>query len=175
MSKGLARNDRTNSQGGNAIVEFAVIAPFLILMIVGVVDLSRYAYFSIQVANAARAGAAYGSQNNVTAFNGDGMAAAVVADVSPNPIGTITASPAPTFLYGCYDTTSASLATPFPAATNASGGCSVGTQIPVPYVKVSASGSLSSLIHAPFIPASINLTSTSIMRVQCTFGAGPAC
>jgi Flp pilus assembly protein TadG len=175
VAKGKSRNAAGRAQAGNALVEFAVIAPFMIVLIVGIIDLGRFAFFSIQVANAARAGAAYGSQSIGTAFNPTGMAAAVVADVSPNPIGTITASPAPTFLYGCYDTTNASLATPFPAATTASGGCSVSTQTPVPYVKVNATGTLSSLFKVPFIPQNITITSTSIMRVQCTVTAGAGC
>jgi Flp pilus assembly protein TadG len=162
-------------QGGNALVEFAVVAPFLILLTVGVLDLGRYAYFSIQVANAARAGAAYGSQNLVTAKNTTGMAAAVAADVSPNPIGTITASPAPTYLYGCWDTSSASLASPFPAATTAANGCSVSTQTPVPYVQVSATGQLKALINVPYLPSTITVTSTSVMRVQCQISSGPGC
>jgi Flp pilus assembly protein TadG len=45
---------------GAAAVEFALILPVLALLVLGCVDLGRFAYNYIAVQNAARAGAAYG-------------------------------------------------------------------------------------------------------------------
>jgi Flp pilus assembly protein TadG len=57
------------SQTGQALVEMALIVPILVLLIVGVIEIGRYAYISILVGNAARAGAAFGTQNLTTNGN----------------------------------------------------------------------------------------------------------
>lgn len=163
------------AQAGNAIVEFAFIAPILIVLTLGTIELGRYAYFSILVSNAARAGAAYGSMNLGTMTDDTGISNAIAQDSSPNPIGTIAASPAPTYLYACYDTSNAALATPFPVGTVAgTQGCSVSTQTPVPYVQVTATGSLKPLF-ALFSTNNITVQSTVYMRVQCLLGTGVIC
>lgn len=163
-------------QRGNAIVEFAIIAPLLMLLTLGTIELGRYAYFAIIVSNAAESGAAYGSRDIGTAHDGTGMANAIAADASPNPIASVTANPAPTYLYACYDTTSAALAAPFPVGTSAATGtCAVSTQTPVPYVKVTAKGTLKPLFHLPFIKKTgITVQTTVYRRVQCLVGNGAA-
>ncbi len=47
----------------SAAVEFALIGPLLVTMVLGAVDLGRFAYNYIAVTNAARAGAAYAIMN----------------------------------------------------------------------------------------------------------------
>ena len=169
--------DRITRQRGTAIVEFAILAPLLIVLTLGTIELGRYAYFAILVANAAQAGAAYGSQNVGTANDNTGIAAAVAQDASPHPIASVTANPAPFTEYGCWDGTNAQLATPFPAPTSSgtgAGSCS-GTTTSVPYVSVSAQGTLVPLFHLPFLPSSITVNTTVVRRVQCTIGSGAAC
>lgn len=51
------------SQSGQSLYEMALLAPLLLTVLLGVIELGRYAYISILVANAARAGAAYGAQS----------------------------------------------------------------------------------------------------------------
>jgi Flp pilus assembly protein TadG len=159
-------------QRGNAIVEFAILAPILILLTLGTIELGRYAYFAILVSNAAQAGADYGSQDIGTAYDATGIANAIAADASPNPIASVTANPAPEALYGCYDTTNASLAVaPTPGATPCSG-----TETPVPYVIVSAQGTLKPLFDLPFIKKTgITVKTTIYRRVQCQFASGAGC
>lgn len=161
-----------NLRRGNAIVEFAIIAPVLMLLTLGTIELGRYAYFAIIVSNAAEAGASYGSQDMGSANDSTGMANAVAADASPNPIATVTANPAPALLYGCYDTTNASLAVkPTPGATPCSG-----TETPVPYVVVSTQGTLKPLFHLPFINKNgLTISKTVFRRVQCQIGSGASC
>lgn len=53
------RSLATKNQRGNAIVEFAFLAPFLLILALGVGDFGRAMYASIVVNNAARAGAQY--------------------------------------------------------------------------------------------------------------------
>lgn len=164
-------------QRGNAIIEFAILAPLLIVLTLGTIELGRYAYFAILVSNAAQAGAAYGAQNNGTATDTAGIAAAIAQDASPHPIASVTANPAPFTEFGCWDSTNAQLATPFPAPTSSSTGlaaCS-GTATSVSYLSVSAQGTLVPLFHLPFLPGSITVNTTVLRRVQCTVGSGAAC
>lgn len=60
---------RVHSQAGQALVELAFALPILVLLVIGVIEIGRYAYIAILVGNAARTGAAYGAQNLTT--NGD--------------------------------------------------------------------------------------------------------
>src|SRR5438477_12753384 len=57
---------RQRCRGGAAAMEFALMAPVLVTMVLGCVDFGRFAYNYIAVTNAARAGAAYGAMNNYT-------------------------------------------------------------------------------------------------------------
>lgn len=41
----------------------ALLTPLLLTLLIGIIELGRYAYLSILVGNAARAGAAYGAQS----------------------------------------------------------------------------------------------------------------
>src|SRR5277367_3888446 len=52
---------------GQAFVELALVLPIFILLMIGAVEVGRLAYASIEVSNAARAGAAYGAQTGTTA------------------------------------------------------------------------------------------------------------
>src|SRR5438445_3994558 len=51
-------------RSGLAAVEFAVILPLLLTIVLGCVDFGRFAYSYIAVVNAARAGAAYAVMNS---------------------------------------------------------------------------------------------------------------
>ena len=46
---------------GQELVEFAIMVPFLLIVLVGVLDLGRVFHASITIANASRAGARYAS------------------------------------------------------------------------------------------------------------------
>jgi Flp pilus assembly protein TadG len=59
--KGCKKQHRTRR--GAAAMELAVVLPLLILVALACVDYGRYAYYSIAVTNAARAGAEYGIMN----------------------------------------------------------------------------------------------------------------
>ncbi len=52
---------------GTALVELALTLPLLVVLLAGAAQYGRLAYLAIEVANAARAGAAYGAQNHATA------------------------------------------------------------------------------------------------------------
>lgn len=51
------------SERAQSLVELALLTPLLLILIIGVVEMGRYASLGILVGNAARAGAQYGAQN----------------------------------------------------------------------------------------------------------------
>ena len=78
------RHARRNGQG---IVELALITPMLIFMLLITVDFARAYSAYIQVSNAARAGAIYGSRSSVNANNENAVRDAALAD-SPTIFGS---------------------------------------------------------------------------------------
>ena len=65
---------------GLATVEMALMLPFLILIMIGVIDVARAAFVGIAVANAASAGALFGAQGPSYAGSPDDILAAATAD-----------------------------------------------------------------------------------------------
>ena len=85
------RDDRS----GLAAIEFGLIAPFLVLLLVAAVDLGTGIYRAMQAQNAAEAGAIYASKYGV---NITGITAAVANSTAG---GGIVAAPAPSRFCGC--------------------------------------------------------------------------
>jgi Flp pilus assembly protein TadG len=79
----LMKNKRSR---GQASVELALSLPLLLMMFLVVVETGRAFYIAISVANAARAGVQYGSQNLTTAGDSAGMQTAATND-APNIAG----------------------------------------------------------------------------------------
>ncbi len=55
------------------MVEFAILAPVFVFLLIGLIEVGRFAFFGILAANAARAGAQYGAQTLSTAADTVGM------------------------------------------------------------------------------------------------------
>jgi Flp pilus assembly protein TadG len=81
---------RGNSPG-QTLVEVALTTPVLILMFLGAAEFARVAFASIEVANAARAGVAYGAQNVSTAADSVGIQTAATLDAG-DMAATLTAT-----------------------------------------------------------------------------------
>lgn len=77
-----ARRSSRGGEAGNALVETALVFPLLITILVGAAELARVAYAAIEVANAARAGVQYGSQNGGAASDTTGIATAAASDAA---------------------------------------------------------------------------------------------
>jgi Flp pilus assembly protein TadG len=125
----------------------ALVLPVLLLLLVGTIEIGRFAYYAILVSNAARAGAQYGAQSLITSADVSGIQTAAKND------GVSTLTVTPTQLCGC--------------SAAALGGCPAGgfCANPLVYVEVTASGSFNSLFAYPGIPRSMTFTSTVKMRV----------
>jgi Flp pilus assembly protein TadG len=139
----------TPDQRGQSIVELALVTPLLLLLLVGTIEVGRFAYYSIVVSNAARAGAQYGAQSLATAADTAGISTAAKNDAQNITGLTVTSSQ----LCGC-------------SGAGLSGNCpATGCAHALVYVKVTAAGSFTSLFSYPGIPKTFDVTSTEKMRV----------
>ena len=137
---------------GQSYVELAFALPVLAIILVVAADFGRLFYTYIEVINAARAAAQYGSNSVVTAANSIGMVAAAKQDGVNIPNLTVTASQ-------CTCGT----------ATASVPGCSSSYCTNDPqgnYVVVNAQTTFSTIIKYPGVPFPVTLTSQAVMQVQ---------
>jgi Flp pilus assembly protein TadG len=150
------------SQSGQSLVELALLTPLLLLLIIGTVEMGRYAILSILVGNAARAGAAYGARNTTTAGDQTGIQNAALADLQDISSFTTQPTVTSTFVCGC-DNGGTIIPSP---ETNAACGvtCNVGSHL-VTSVQVTVTGTFNSMFNYPGIPSPLTLSSTATERV----------
>jgi Flp pilus assembly protein TadG len=148
--------EANNSERGSSLVELALLLPLLLLMFLGVVEIGRIFYVSIEVNNAARAGAAYGAQSNVTAGDTAGMERVAQQDAPNVPGLQATAS------YYCACSNDAGTVTGAGPCTDT---CGAGNH-EVIFVKVNTSASFTTLSHFPGLPTPLTTYGQAIMRVS---------
>jgi Flp pilus assembly protein TadG len=138
------------SEAGTSLVEFAIMLPVLVFLLIGLIEVGRYTYFAILAANSARAGVAYGAQNALTAFNTTGIQNAALQDAQN--IANFTVTP------NVFCSTDGVTVSTCPSGTG-----------PTPplyyYVQVSTTGTFSSLLNYPGIPNHIPISGSAVMRV----------
>jgi Flp pilus assembly protein TadG len=139
----------TDDDSGQALVEVAVSAMFLILLLTAVCECGILEYDAIEVTNAARAGVQYGAQSRTTSADISGMQAAALADGS-NVSGLKATA---THFCSCSDGS---------ASTCSGGDCSA-SHI-VEYVQVNTAVTVTTPFHIPALPRSFNLTGLAVMR-----------
>jgi Flp pilus assembly protein TadG len=137
---------------GAAIVEFALIVPLLILLMVGLFDLGFAAYQSMQVHAAAEAGAQYAVRHTW-----DPTAIATAVTRATGSAG-ITATPAPSQVCGCPD---GGIFTPEPSCNTCPSGSPAGV-----YASVSAQLSYSPVLPYPGLPNPLVLAGQAYRRLN---------
>ena len=80
------------AERGQALAEVGLLFPLLILLFAGSAELARVAYASIEVANAAKAGVAYGAQNIGTSSDTTGIQNAAASDAGDMAASLTTAA-----------------------------------------------------------------------------------
>jgi len=141
------------SERGSAIVELVVIAPLLLLLLIGLIEVGRIGNYAIQVANAARAGAQFGAQDQATASDLQGQQNAATADAQ---VPGVTASAAPTFCQCADGTASACLQS------------DCATSHRLQWVQVTATGTFTTALNSKFLPPplrNITISQTATERV----------
>lgn len=141
---------RWSGDSGQALIETALSLSLLVLLLLGAAEFGRLAYAAIEVANAARAGAAYATQNTGTASDGPGIQTAAQND-APNLSG-LTATSSISCI--CSDGSSAS------CTDNTA--CS--TSHVVETVTINTQASFDPLIHVPGLPATYTLRGQAVQK-----------
>jgi Flp pilus assembly protein TadG len=154
-------------QRGQALVEFAFLLPALLLLLIGVIEIGRYAYIFILVGNAARAATAYGAQSLPLSADTTGITAAAVADFQSNgqdPAKLQVPAANQVTTCGCDSSGSVVTANCDPSVNTSAGTCPGGAHWVVT-LSVTAQGTFTSLFGYPGLPASLQVSRTSSMRV----------
>jgi Flp pilus assembly protein TadG len=137
-------------QEGGSLVELALTIPLLLLLLLGAGDFCRVFYTSIGLADAARAGAQYGSQDTIVASDITGMVNAAKQDAADIPGITVTASECVCTPTTGITTCGASYCTYSPKAT---------------YVVVDTQVAFKTLFTFTGIPSSLALSRKAVMQV----------
>ena len=137
---------------GVAAIEFGIIVPILVLMVVASVDIGMGFYRKMQVEDAAQAGAEWAIKNG---FDANAISNAVTSATSAPAISV---SPTPVQFCGCAGGSSIGTVT---CGTTCSGGTQAGT-----YTTVSAQMTYNTLLPYGFFPSAYNFSSQSTVRLQ---------
>jgi Flp pilus assembly protein TadG len=132
------------------MIEFAILAPVLILLVMGVIEIGRFMYFGIVAAHMAESGVRYGAQTLGTAADTTGMSNAAYGDGAG--LG-----------WQVAPTKSCSQAGSVVSCPNAAATPAPGT---IYYVKVVVTATFHPLLNYPGIPSYIPVSSTAMLRVQ---------
>jgi Flp pilus assembly protein TadG len=145
------------SESGTSLVEFAVVAPVIIFLLVGLIEMGRFAFFSILAANAARAGAQYGAQNLMTAYDSAGISNAALQD--GQNLSNWTATGGGIVVQQLCAVNGGS------PQTCGDPNSSAPPQNTIYYVQVQVTGLFNSLLNYPGIPNSLPISGSAMMRV----------
>lgn len=159
------------AQSGQTLLEVALLTPMLLLLLLGVIEMGRYAYIGILVGNAAHAGAMYGSQSGADSADTAGIQTAAdndfqnngqsISNLTVNSFNSCGCDKGGTIsgqTNACSTTANAALPTTIAACTTGGGHWVV-------MVNVEAKGTFNSLFSYPGIPSSITIDRTAVMRV----------
>jgi Flp pilus assembly protein TadG len=143
-------------ENGQALIELALTLPLFLLILMGAAEYARFAWGSIETANAARAGVQYGAQSNVTAADTGGIQTAALND-GVNLTG-LTVTPS----YSCACSTAATTTI---TCSTALSSCASPDVILV-YVQVNTSSTIAPLYHWPGLPTTFTARGSAVMQVE---------
>jgi Flp pilus assembly protein TadG len=161
------QNNRIGTdEQGVALVEFAIVVPILVLLVIGLIEVGRFTSYGIRLSNAAHAGATYGisrtaGQNAILSAN---VASAACSDsgftcTSSTPAPGHTASPDTMYIsssLSCsYSDGTVNSACPLPSA-----GISRSM-----FIQVSTSASFKPLLKLPLMPNAVPMSANAVMQV----------
>ena len=156
-------------QRGQSLLEVALLTPLLVAMVLGAIEIGRYAFLSILVGNAARAGAAYGAQSlaqSATPANqtvNPGILQAADNDFQNNGQDITKLSVSSSQTCGC-DNGGAFIS--LSCNSDPTTACPGTNNHWIVLVSVTTSGTFQALFHYPWIPPSITVTRTCTLRVK---------
>jgi Flp pilus assembly protein TadG len=145
-------------------MELALMLPLTFVLFIGILDFGRVFYAAMSISHAARAGAQYGAQSNITSgdFGGMQQAALAAGDVSGASVGACRycrcadgTGPCSTCGAGADDCS---------AGSGCLGACS--SDAPQIYVQVTVDETFTTLFPYPGLPRTADLNRRATVRVQ---------
>jgi len=140
-------------QSGAGAVEIALVAPILLLLLTGAIEIGSLAWTQMQVGAAARAGASYALSRG---FSTSAISGAVTSATNL----TVTVSPSPTQSYGCPNASTGVTTAGVTSTTVCASGLTAGK-----YVTVGATATYTPLFSLPFLASPVALSSTTVVRI----------
>jgi Flp pilus assembly protein TadG len=151
---------RVRDESASSVIELAFIFSILGMpLLLGTAEMGFLVYDSIEVSNAAYAGAIYGMQSLTYASNTSAIRSAAQAEAAD--FGT-SLTVTPTTYYVCSTAIGGTQYTGSNAQTNANAACTQALE----FVQVSTSVAVTPPVHCPGLPATITLTGSSAMEVE---------
>jgi len=152
-----AQRQSRSSQPGAAFVELVVTLPVLLVLLIGTADFARVFYTSIELTNAARAGAQFGGKDIGSCCSTDAHTAMETKARSSVNISGVTAAADHTCQCAQADGS-------FPDTILCTDACP-SPKFRVITVTVTASGQYNMISKYPGIPRTLNISRASVMRV----------
>jgi Flp pilus assembly protein TadG len=142
---------RGGMENGQSLAEMALVTPVLLLLLLGTIEIGRYAYYGIEVANAARAGVQFGAQSLADSKDLAGIRQAAKSDAPEVKSLSVTSRDR------CACSTSPSNYTGCPARC--------GSGHPLVFLEVDTTARITPLFRYPGLPSSFPAQGSAIMRV----------
>jgi Flp pilus assembly protein TadG len=158
---GRAADRLLRARCGSSTIELTLILACLgAPLLLGTAEVGFLVYDSIEISNAAHAGAMYGMQSNTNASNTSAITTAAQSEASD--FGT-NLTVTPTVFWVC---STAESGTQYSTSSSATTACTGTGNHSLEYLKVAVSASATPPIRFPVLPASYTLTGSSVMEVE---------
>lgn len=132
-------------------------------MLLGTGEMGLVVYDSVEVSNAAHAGAMFGMQSLTYAANTSGITSAAQSEASDFGANmTVT----PTAYYACSSAIGGTQYTGANAQSNANTACTGSTNHALEFIKVTTSVTVTPTVRCPGLPHTFTLTGSSVMEVE---------
>lgn len=146
------------SEAGQSLVELALVFPLFLILLLGGTEFARFAWASIEVSNAARAGAQYGAQNHITAAS-----TAAIETAALNDGVNLTGLAATATQYCVCSTAESTQITCSTAIT--SGSCPSPATVLV-YVQVNTTATVTPVVHYWSLPKTFIVNGYAVQGVE---------
>jgi Flp pilus assembly protein TadG len=146
------------------VVELALLSSLLGLpLLMGTGEMGFVVYDSIEISNAAHAGALYGMQSLTFAADTAGIRTAAQGEAADfGAAVTVT----PTAYYACSSAVGGTKYTGTNAQSNATAACTGGSNHALEFIQVATSLSVTPGVHCPGLPRTFVVLGSSVMEVQ---------
>jgi Flp pilus assembly protein TadG len=160
-----ARCRGLDGESGNALVELALVFSLLgIPVLLGTVEMGYVVYDSVEISNAANAGALYGMQNATDAASSAGITTAAQAE-APDFGSSLTVTP--TTFYVCTSAVGgAEYSTGSYTQAQATAKCSGTGNHALEFIQVLTRATATPPVHCPGLAKTFTLGGTSVMEVE---------